>query len=142
MENWILLHDDDDLLKLKRSIKNKYPSTDSDLTFDEFLKKSDMEYTLILNGEVKAWVKVDSFDKEKPRNGVNLGVVIFDKSPVFKELQILINYFSVIFEQVIVFTQKDSTTEKIIKKMNESFGGCLLKPYLDNLVAYKYEKGQ
>ena len=71
-ENWIMLHDDDDKLQLKLSLKHKYPETDSDLTIEKFLEPSEIEYALFLNNDVKAWVKIDSFDKEKPRNGVFL----------------------------------------------------------------------
>ncbi len=141
-ENWIMLHDDDDKLQLKLSLKHKYPETDSDLTIEKFLEPSEIEYALFLNNDVKAWVKIDSFDKEKPRNGVNLGVVIFDKAPVFKELYNLMLRLSVLFEEVIVFTQKNSTTDKLIQKMNETFDNKLLTPFIDNIIAYKYKKGQ
>ena len=140
MKNWCLLHDDDDTIKLKMSVEEKYPHTDSDLTYDIFLQMSDIEYVLMLNGEIKAWVKIDSLDRENPRNGVNLGVVIFDKAPVFKELYSLMNHLAIIFEKVLLFTQKNSTTDNIIRKMNEKFDNKLLKPYLENLIAYKYEK--
>ena len=65
-----------------------------------------------------------------------------DKAPVFKELYNLMLRLSVLFEEVIVFTQKNSTTDKLIQKMNETFDNKLLTPFIDNIIAYKYKKGQ
>ena len=138
---WFFLVGIKEIHSLKTKQKERFPlTTDSDLTFEEFMNPADVEIVLILRGEIKAWVQL-TFDIEDDDKVTNMGMVIFDKSPILENLCLLMKYMSQAFNEVSVFTTKNSTTDKIIKKVNEKFNNELVYPYLENLIVYKFKKG-
>lgn len=127
--------------ELKLRIKNKFPQgTDSDLTFEEFLTPQDFEIVLILYGEIKAWVQL-TLNYEDDTKVDNMSMVIFDKAPIFESLCLLLNHMSQVFSEVSLFTTKNTTTDRLINKVNARFNNELVYPYLENLVIYKFKKG-
>ena len=126
-------------LKLKN--KDRFPQdTDSDLTFEEFLNPQDFEIVLILCGEIKAWVQLTlNFEDENKVD--NMSMVIFERSPIFVNLCLLLDHMSQVFEEVSIFTTKNSTTDRLINKMNDRFNNELVYPYLEDIIVYKFKKG-
>lgn len=126
---------------LKMRHKNKFPEkTDSDLNFKEFLNPADFEIVLIMYGEIKAWVQLTlNFEDENKVD--NMAMVIFDRSPIFESLCLLLNHMSQVFDEVSIFTTKNSTTDRLINKVNARFNNELVYPYLENIIAYKFKKG-
>ena len=127
--------------ELKFKNKDRFPQgTDSDLTFHEFVKPSDFELVLVLYGEIKAWVQL-TLNFEDDTKVDNMSMVIFDKAPIFESLCLLLNHMSQVFSEVSIFTTKNSTTDRLINKVNARFNNELIYPYLENVIAYKFKKG-
>ena len=126
-------------LKLKQ--KHRFPnSTDSDLTWEEFINPTDFEIVLVLYGEIHAWVQLTlNFENENKVD--NMSMVIFERSPIFESLCLLLDHMSQVFEEVSIFTTKNSTTDRLINKVNDRFNNELVYPYLEDIIVYKFKKG-
>ena len=127
--------------ELKMKQKHRFPNTtDSDLTWEEFINPTDFEIVLVLYGEIHAWVQLTlSFENENKVD--NMSMVIFEKSPIFESLCLLLDYMSQVFEEVSIFTTKNSTTDRLINKVNDRFNNELVYPYLEDIIVYKFKKG-
>ena len=127
--------------ELKMKQKHRFPNTtDSDLTWEEFINPTDFEIVLVLYGEIHAWVQLTlNFENENKVD--NMSMVIFERSPIFESLCLLLDHMSQVFEEVSIFTTKNSTTDRLINKVNDRFNNELVYPYLEDIIVYKFKKG-
>ena len=127
--------------ELKMKQKHRFPNTtDSDLTWEEFINPTDFEIVLVLYGEIHAWVQLTlNFENENKVD--NMSMVIFEKAPIFESLCLLLDHMSQVFEEVSIFTTKNSTTDRLINKVNDRFNNELVYPYLEDIIVYKFKKG-
>ena len=138
---WITITNKEDMKTYQEMYECFFPlETDSDLTYQMFKEETpDKVYILNINRLTSCWVSL-FIDPENPKIVTNLSVVIFEKSTVFKSLRELIKKIKEEYDEVSFFTVDNTTTDKIINKMNKEFDNNLFQPVLKNINLYKYKK--